>query len=91
MSCLGPPILHVRRLGSGRGIGWRSPGCTPVSAVVTFSSRGELTSGQLTRTGRRTVPLLVVFDHHGQPIFSSDFFTIQEVIQALDQAGNAGR
>lgn len=40
----------------------------------------------LAKQGRLTIPLLIVFDKSGQPIFKSDFYTIKQLDNAINQA-----
>lgn len=40
----------------------------------------------LVKQGRLTIPLLVVFDKGGQPVFKSDFYTVEQLDRSIDQA-----
>ena len=57
----------------------------------------DLTSGgndagnaMLARMDRRTIPLLVIFGADGQPHFKSDFYTVEQVVEALDTVAPSG-
>ena len=49
---------------------------------------GENPDGQarLIEAGRRTIPLLVVYDRDGQEIFKSDAYTPSQVLEAIAEA-----
>jgi thiol:disulfide interchange protein len=41
---------------------------------------------KLKEIGSLTVPLLVVFSTDGQPVFKSDFYTVDQVVEAIEKA-----
>jgi thiol:disulfide interchange protein len=44
---------------------------------------------KLREVGSLTVPLLVVFAPDGRPVFKSDFYTVDQVIAAIEKAGES--
>jgi thiol:disulfide interchange protein DsbD len=45
----------------------------------------------LTQVQRRSIPLLVIFAPDGREVFKSDFYTIEQVVSAVEAARNGGQ
>ena len=43
---------------------------------------------KLKEVGSLTVPLLVVFSSKGTPVFKNDFYTVDQVLEAVERARN---
>lgn len=53
---------------------------------VDITGNNEVGNARLIETGRRSIPLLVVYDPSGNEVFKSDAYTIQQVLDAIAQA-----
>lgn len=63
----------------------REDGVTPIKVDIT-SSRNVDGNNLLKEMGRVTIPLLVVLDAQGNEVFKADFYTIDQVAEAIAQA-----
>ncbi|MEM1107186.1 MAG: cytochrome c biogenesis protein CcdA [Planctomycetota bacterium] len=63
----------------------RGDGVTPMKVDIT-SSRNVDGNNLLKEMGRVTIPLLVVLDAEGNEVFKADFYTIDQVAEAIDLA-----
>ncbi len=63
----------------------RSEGVTPIKVDIT-SSRNVDGNNLLKAMGRVTIPLLVILDAEGNEIFKADFYTIDQVADAIERA-----
>jgi thiol:disulfide interchange protein DsbD len=43
-------------------------------------------NARLAAVGRLTIPLLVIYDRNGEPIFTRDFYTVSQVLATIAQA-----
>jgi thiol:disulfide interchange protein DsbD len=60
-----------------------------VPIKVDLTGNNELGNRQLVASGRRTIPLLVIFDRHGNEVFKSDAYTVDQVVEALELAAQS--
>lgn len=60
-------------------------GVTPMKVDIT-SARNQAGNAKLAAMGHNTIPLLVVFDSTGEPIYKSDLYTSRDVLRAIEQA-----
>ncbi|MEM1027499.1 MAG: cytochrome c biogenesis protein CcdA [Planctomycetota bacterium] len=67
----------------------REPSVAPIKVDIT-SSRNVDGNNLLKEMGRVTIPLLVVLDAEGNEVFKADFYTIDQVAQAIEQAKAGG-
>ncbi|MBB6428353.1 protein-disulfide reductase DsbD family protein [Algisphaera agarilytica] len=63
----------------------REPGVAPVKVDIT-SRRNVDGNNLLKKMGRVTIPLLVVLDGQGNEVFKADFYTIDQVADAIERA-----
>jgi thiol:disulfide interchange protein len=66
-----------------------SPNVIPIKVDLT----GKNVSGskKLVETGRRTIPYLVVYAPDGREVFSSDAYTVEQLVRAISEAEGADR
>ena len=57
-----------------------------VPMKVDITGKNPAGKAKLKETGRLTIPLLVVYDPDGREHFKSDFYTVDQVLQAVDRA-----
>ena len=57
-----------------------------VPMKVDITGNNPAGKAKLKAVGSLTVPLIVVFDPDGKPIFKSDFYTVDQVLDAIEQA-----
>ena len=58
-----------------------------VAAIkVDLTGRNEAGNARLIEAGRRSIPLLVVYDPTGAEVFKSDAYKVQQVLDAITQA-----
>ena len=57
-----------------------------VPIKVDITGRNPAGKAKLKEAGSLTVPLLVVYSPSGQPVFKSDFYTVDQVLDAVDKA-----
>ncbi len=62
-----------------------------VAMQVDLTGRNEPGRRMLKKAGRLTIPLLIVFDANGQVVFQGDFYTAQQVLDAIEQAQAVSR
>jgi len=60
------------------------PGVVPMKVDIT--GRNPAGKAMLTETGRLTIPLLVVYAPNGSEVFKSDFYTVDQVVEAIGEA-----
>ena len=53
---------------------------------VDITGNNPAGKAKLKEVGSLTVPLIVVFDPDGKPIFKSDFYTVDQVLKAVERA-----
>jgi len=63
----------------------RSDGVTPIKVDIT-SSRNVDGNNLLKTMGRVTIPLLVILDPQGNEVFKADFYTVDQVVNAIKSA-----
>ncbi|MEM9491452.1 MAG: thioredoxin family protein [Myxococcota bacterium] len=68
----------------------REPGVTPMKVDIT-SSRNVAGNALLKEMGSLTIPLLVVLDPAGEVVFRGDFYTADQVVDAVDRAAVKGQ
>ena len=56
----------------------------PMKVDITGNNRAG--KAKLKAVGSLTVPLIVVFDPDGQAIFKSDFYTVAQILKAVERA-----
>jgi thiol:disulfide interchange protein len=61
-----------------------APGVRPIKVDLTGKNRDG--NERLRATGRVAIPLLVIYGRDGSEVFKSDFYTKEQVIQALRRA-----
>jgi thiol:disulfide interchange protein DsbD len=62
-----------------------------VAMKVDITGNNPAGKAKLKAVGSLTVPLLVVFAPDGNPVFKSDFYTVKQVLDAVEKAlGNSG-
>ena len=54
---------------------------------VDITGNNPAGKAMLKTVGSLTVPLLVVFSSQGKPVFKSDFYTVNQVLKAVERAG----
>lgn len=59
-------------------------GITPIK--IDLTGNNIMGNEKLTELGRRSIPLLVVLDGNGKEVFKGDFYTKQQVLDAIEQA-----
>ncbi|MEE8143507.1 MAG: cytochrome c biogenesis protein CcdA, partial [Planctomycetota bacterium] len=59
-------------------------GVVPIKVDITGNNPDG--KAQLKDAGRLTIPLLVIYSHEGEEIFKSDFYTVEQVLDAVKQA-----
>lgn len=64
----------------------REDGVVPMKVDIT-SSRNVAGTELLKAMGRVTIPLLVVLDAEGNEVFKADFYTVDQVVEAIGAAG----
>jgi len=57
-----------------------------VPMKVDITGNNPQGKAKLKEIGSLTVPLLVVFSTDGQPVFKSDFYTVDQVVEAIEKA-----
>lgn len=57
-----------------------------VPIKVDITGNNPQGKAKLKEIGSLTVPLLVVFSTDGQPVFKSDFYTVDQVVEAIEKA-----
>jgi len=57
-----------------------------VPMKVDITGNNPQGKAKLKEIGSLTVPLLVVFSSNGQPVFKSDFYTVDQVVGAIEKA-----
>ncbi len=60
-----------------------------VAMKVDITGNNPAGKAKLKEVGRLTVPLLVVFSPGGKSVFKSDFYTVNQVLEAIRQALNS--
>jgi thiol:disulfide interchange protein len=63
-------------------------GIVPIKVDLTGNNREG--SEMLRRTGRITIPLLIVYGRDGSPVFQGDFYTVEQVLGAVREAQAEG-
>ncbi|MEM6553755.1 MAG: thioredoxin family protein [Planctomycetota bacterium] len=63
-------------------------GAVPIKVDLTGAETEGAGADLLTEVGRRTIPLLVIYDASGDEVFKGDFYTVEQVLGALE--GRAG-
>lgn len=58
-----------------------------VPMKVDITGNNPIGKAKLKEVGSLTVPLLVVFSPQGRPVFKSDFYTVGQVLRAVERAG----
>jgi hypothetical protein len=59
-----------------------------VAAIkIDLTGRNEPGNAKLIAMQRRSIPLLVIFDRSGREVFKEDFYTVEQVVQAIEAAG----
>jgi len=61
-----------------------SPAVAPVKVDIT--GKNAAGNQELVEVGRRTIPYLVVYSPAGKEVFSSDAYTVEQLISAIQQA-----
>lgn len=61
-----------------------SDGITPIK--IDLTGNNIVGNEKLTELGRRSIPLLVVLDGNGKEVFKGDFYTQQQVLDAIEKA-----
>jgi thiol:disulfide interchange protein DsbD len=62
-----------------------------VPMKVDITGNNPAGKAKLKAVGSLTVPLLVVFAPNGTPVFKSDFYTVDQILGAVEKAlGNSG-
>jgi len=64
-------------------------GVTPIK--VDLTGNNEAGNDMLVRSGRRTIPLLIVFAPDGTEVFKSDSYTPGQVVEAIERARALGK
>ncbi|MEM1212467.1 MAG: thioredoxin family protein [Planctomycetota bacterium] len=59
-------------------------GAVPIKVDLTGSETEGAGADLLTAVGRRTIPLLVVYDASGDEVFKGDFYSVDQVVGALE-------
>ena len=58
-----------------------------VAAVkVDITGNNPVGKEKLRKTGRLTIPLLVIYAPDGREVFKSDFYTVDQVVTAVNRA-----
>ena len=57
-----------------------------VAMKVDLTGNNELGNRKLSEVGRLTIPLLVIFAPDGEEVFKSDFYTVEQVVEAIHSA-----
>lgn len=84
--CLNCKALEHSVLNSDRVVAMIDrPGVTPMKVDISSSENVE-GAAKLAELGRVAIPLLVVFSPSGEQVFESDFYTIDQVVNAIEQA-----
>ena len=58
---------------------------------VDITGNNPAGKAKLKAVGSLTVPLIVIFDSEGRPIFKSDFYTTDQILKAVERARAAGK
>ncbi len=58
---------------------------------VDITGNNPAGKAKLKEVGSLTVPLIVVFDPDGKPAFKSDFYTVDQILKAVERARTAGK
>jgi thiol:disulfide interchange protein DsbD len=59
-----------------------------VPMKVDITGKNPAGKAKLKEVGSLTVPLLVVFSSKGTPVFKNDFYTVDQVLEAVERARN---
>ncbi len=65
-----------------------APGVVPIKVDLTGNNPEG--SEMLKNTGRITIPLLIVYGEDGAPLFEGDFYTVEQVLDAVSRARGDG-
>ncbi len=65
----------------------RLKGNDVVAMKVDITGKNPVGRAMLKKAGRLTIPLLVIYDRRGKPVFNADFYTVEQVLAALQEAG----
>ena len=65
----------------------RLKGNDVVAMKVDITGKNPVGRAMLKKAGRLTIPLLVIYDRRGKPVFNADFYTVEQVLAALQDAG----
>ncbi len=65
----------------------RLKGNDVVAMKVDITGKNPVGRAMLKKAGRLTIPLLVVYDRRGKPVFNADFYSVEQVLAALQEAG----
>jgi len=57
-----------------------------VAMKVDITGKNPQGRAMLKKAGRLTIPLLVIYDRKGRAVFNADFYTVDQVLSALQQA-----
>jgi thiol:disulfide interchange protein len=76
-------VLHDRKITA------RLAGENIVPMKVDLTGNNPPGKAKLSEVGSLTVPLLVVFAPNGRPVFKSDFYTVDQVLEAIEKAGES--
>jgi thiol:disulfide interchange protein DsbD len=57
-----------------------------VAMKVDITGKNPVGRAMLKKAGRLTIPLLVIYNRRGKPVFNADFYTVEQVLSALDKA-----
>lgn len=77
-------VLHTDRVAGAL----KEPGVTPIKVDITGNNPDG--KAMLKKAGRLTIPLLIVYAPDGREVLKSDFYTVEQVLAALDEARGAG-
>ena len=64
------------------------PDVAPVKVDITGNN--PVGKEKLRKTGRLTIPLLVIYTPGGHEVFKSDFYTVEQVVEAVNMARATG-
>jgi len=78
-------VLHTESVAAALAL----PDVVPIKVDITGNNPDG--KARLREAGRLTIPLLVIYSSSGEEVFKADFYTAEEVLEAVERARSRGR